>query len=526
MSNEKNGYHCQCGKSFDFKSSYDIHVRMSKHDFQDKQKNPGNNVQENSQKIIRDFAISSSPEVLTPPPSPPNPMVIENDEIFRENENFTKNCEKNQEDEFETIDLDDDIVMENNGGGDFHEKFDDHPLSPTTSGSGEDIEIIEQIESLSNSSEMNKKIEDPLSHPTLNTTSGFGEDIEITNEVVNNDAGDKLEMDIFDDDEFENEKENRANVEIQQSKNPMQHDATTKRLPKNVEKSSSSNNSERPKITLAAAAVVSSKTVEILDLEKNENISNLKVKKSDSIDDDTIILSNNSSSSVISNENRKATFAENSREIDFTKNKTIPSTNEVPATSINVSKGQISKKATTSAYKENQNYVRKRKKIDFGLDDLKDGSDHIQRGSDSEEENEFTKIDISKIIAKSPRPKRNCNRNKKDFSEEVIIDLIDDDDDDDFTEKSSSITSGSGGKKKIKKTNEEQSDNVLVEENNLEQNEEINFIEAEEKDAGKNTNKNVEKDKTPKTILSKPSGNENKFPCMYKSCERKGKKFI
>ena len=30
----------------------------------------------------------------------------------------------------------------------------------------------------------------------------------------------------------------------------------------------------------------------------------------------------------------------------------------------------------------------------------------------------------------------------------------------------------------------------------------------------------------PKTIVPKPSGNENKFPCMYKSCERKGKKIL
>ena len=60
-----------------------------------------------------------------------------------------------------------------------------------------------------------------------------------------------------------------------------------------------------------------------------------------------------------------------------------------------------------------------------------------RRHSDSEDEAEFTKIDINSIIARSPRPKRNCNRNKK-VSEDVVIDLIDDDDDD-FTEKSTVV---------------------------------------------------------------------------------------
>ena len=78
MSNEKNGYHCQCGKSFDFKSSYEIHVKMSKHDFQDKH-NSGNIVQTDETRS------SPPPEVLTPPPSPPHPMVIENDIFVKTN---------------------------------------------------------------------------------------------------------------------------------------------------------------------------------------------------------------------------------------------------------------------------------------------------------------------------------------------------------------------------------------------------------------------------------------------------------
>ena len=66
--------------------------------------------------------------------------------------------------------------------------------------------------------------------------------------------------------------------------------------------------------------------------------------------------------------------------------------------------------------------------------------------------------------------------NKK-VSEDVVIDLIDDDDDD-FTEKST----------------------VVEQENNekQQQQEDINNV----------------------------SKNENKFPCLYKSCERKGKKFV
>ena len=456
MSNEKNGYHCQCGKSFDFKSSYEIHVKMSKHDFQDKQ-NSGNVVQ-TSQKI-GESKTSSPPVILTPPPSPPHPMVIEND-IFRENE-FTENC-KNQE-EIETIDLDDDIVIENGNGKKSGGEFQD-PLSPasnTTSGSGEDIEIIEQIES--------------------NNAS----DISITKEVVNNDG----DIEIFNEDDelFKKKTENLTNVEvnevinekIQQSKNPMQYDAT-KILPspKSIEKSV--NNSETPKITPA--------TVEILDLEKNENIPT-KVNKSD----------NDSSSNDSINENGKATnIPSNDISIHDAKNDSLGK-NKIATSGDAKSSGSPTsgsdgqekitkptttsnqelktKKATTPAYKENSNYVRKRKKINFGMDDLKDGSDHIQRNSDSEEEAEFTKIDINSIIARSPRPKRNCNRNKK-VSEDVVIDLIDDDDDDDFTEKSTVVE---------KENNEKQ-----------QQKEDINNI----------------------------SKNESKFPCMYKSCERKGKKFV
>ena len=179
MSNEKNGYHCQCGKSFDFKSSYEIHVKMSKHDFQDKH-NSGNIVQTDETRS------SPPPEVLTPPPSPPHPMVIEND-IFRENES-TKNC-KNQE-EIETIDLDDDIVIENckdkKNGEDFQDPL--SPASNTTSGSGEDIEIIEKVES--------------------NNAS----DISITKEVVNNDG----DIEIFNEDDelFKKKTDNLTNVEV------------------------------------------------------------------------------------------------------------------------------------------------------------------------------------------------------------------------------------------------------------------------------------------------------------------------
>ena len=451
MSNEKNGYHCQCGKSFDFKSSYEIHVKMSKHDFQDKQ-NSGNNVQ-TSQKIEEFKTSSPPPEVLTPPPSPPHPMVIEN-EIFRESQ-FTENC-KNQE-EIETIDLDDDIVIENSNdkksGGDFQDPL--SPASNITSVSGEDIEIIEQIES--------------------NNAS----DISITKEVVNNDG----DIEIFNEDDelFKKKTENLTNVDvnevinekIQQSKNPMQYDAT-KILPspKSIEKSV--NNSETPEITPA--------TVEILDLEKNENIAS-KVNKSDN---DPSSNENSKATNIPSNEisihdakndsigkNEMTTFGD----AKSSGSPTSGSDGQEKITKPTTSNQELkTKKATTPAYKENSNYVRKRKKINFGMDDLKDGSDHIQRNSDSEEEAEFTKIDINSIIARSPRPKRNCNRNKR-VSEDVVIDLIDDDDDD-FTEKSTVAE---------KENNEKQ-----------QQKEDINNI----------------------------SKNESKFPCMYKSCERKGKKFV
>ena len=441
MSMEKNGYHCQCGKSFDFKSSYEIHVKMSKHDFQDKH-NSGNIVQTDETRS------SPPPEVLTPPPSPPHPMVIEND-IFRENES-TKNC-KNQE-EIETIDLDDDIVIENckdkKNGEDFQDPL--SPASNTISGSGEDIEIIEQIES--------------------NNAS----DISITKEVVNND------VEIFNEDDelFKKKTENLTNVEvnevinekIQQSKNPMQYDAT-KILPspKSIEKSV--NNSETPKITPAAVEIIAPE-VDKSDNDSSCNDSINKNGKATNIPSNDISIHDAKSDSIGKNEIATSGDAKSSG------SPTSGSDGQEKITKPTTTSNQElkTKKATTPAYKENSNYVRKRKKINFGMDDLKDGSDHIQRNSDSEEEAEFTKIDINSIIARSPRPKRNCNRNKR-VSEDVVIDLIDDDDDD-FTEKSTVVE---------KENNDKQ-----------QQKEDINNI----------------------------SKNESKFPCMYKSCERKGKKFV